>query len=41
MSFPPFILPRLTDVSPRADAAAQSLVEPCNITLYYAHIYAL
>ena len=34
MSFPPFILPRLTVVSSFADAAVQSVVEPCNIALY-------
>ena len=34
MSFPPFILPRLTVVWPRADAAVQSVVDPCNIFLY-------
>ena len=34
MSFPPFILPRLTVVWPHADAAVQSVVEPCNIAVY-------
>ena len=34
MSSPPFILPRLTVVSPRTDAAVQSVVDPCNIVLY-------
>ena len=34
MSFPPFILPRLTVVSPCTDAAVQLVVDPCNIALY-------
>ena len=33
MSFP-FILPRLTVVGPHADAAVQSVVDPCNMALY-------
>ena len=35
MSFPPFILPRLTVVWPCTDAAVQSVVDPCNIALYF------
>ena len=34
MNFSPFILPRLTVVLPRADAAVQSVVDPCNNALY-------
>ena len=34
MSFPPLILPRSTVVSPPADAAVQSVIDPCDIALH-------